>query len=280
MRRRTAARDDVVAAIAARSLQLDHHPDAPAHQIERSLEGRVFAAGTRRLVRDDEPALGVGVHVDLDIVGADLDRALERGQRVLGQLGRGAAMGYDKHRRISSTSMRSTSSSASRSRSGSSVPSFAITRSPAAFADAMPASVSSKTSASFGSPSRRSVLQVALGVRLAAHDVVGRNDRSKVPGEAGRLDDRLDLRTRRAGADRERHALGGVAHRFANVLVDRGAVSDRCAVAVHPLGDHLVDVGMILAEPRPHDLRIGEARELGRSTPGPTAASHARRRGR
>ena len=57
--------------------------------------------GARRLVRDDEPAVRVGVDVELDVVGADLDRALERGQRVLGQLGRGAAVRYDKHRSIS-----------------------------------------------------------------------------------------------------------------------------------------------------------------------------------
>ena len=78
----------------------------------------------------------------------------------------------------------------------------------------------------------------------------------------GGRDDRLDLGAGRAGADRERHPSGGVAHRLAHVLVHGGAVADRCAVALDALGDHRVDVGMVVAEPRADDLRVGEAREL------------------
>ena len=80
--------------------------------------------------------------------------------------------------------------------------------------------------------------------------------------EARGLDDRLDLGARGAGADRERYALGGVAHRLAHVLVHRRAVADRGAVALDALGDHRVDVGMIAPEPRADDLRVGEAGEL------------------
>ena len=47
----------------------------------------------------DELAGRVRAHVDLDVVGTELDRALERRERVLRQLERRAAVSYDKHDR-------------------------------------------------------------------------------------------------------------------------------------------------------------------------------------
>jgi RNA polymerase primary sigma factor len=70
-------------------------------------------------------------------------------------------------RRISSTSIASTTSSAPASRCGSRVPRLAITRSPAAVADAIPASVSSKTRTSPGSaPSSGSAFRYPSGCGL------------------------------------------------------------------------------------------------------------------
>ena len=66
----------------------------------------------------------------------------------------------------------------------------------------------------------------------------------------------------RARADRERHALRRVPHRVAGVLVHRRAVGDRRPVARDALGDHGVDVGVVAAEPRAHDLGVGEPGEL------------------
>jgi len=43
-------------------------------------------------VGDEELPVARRVHVELDEVGAELDRALERGQRVLRELPRGAAV--------------------------------------------------------------------------------------------------------------------------------------------------------------------------------------------
>ena len=180
--------------VAARPLQLDHHADAAVAEIEHLGERRVADAAARRVVGDAE----VVVHVELDEVGADLDRTLERGQRVLGQIGRRAAVRDDEHqpsrRRITPTSMRSISSSARARRCGSSVPRHrrARGRRPAARADAIPASVSSKT-AVVRRGRRRAVaqrLQVPLRVRLPVDDVVGGDDAAQQRGEPGRLDDR------------------------------------------------------------------------------------------
>src|SRR5581483_11880298 len=105
-------------------------------------------------------------------------------------------------------------------------------------------------------PERRERGEVALRVRLPVDDVVGRYDRVEAVGETGGGDDGLDLVARRAGADRERHALCRVAHGLARVLVDRRAVADRGAVTRDALLDHGVDVRMLASEPRAHDLRI------------------------
>ena len=57
-------------------------PIRPRTELDRLLETRLPAA--RRVVADDERAVGSGMDVELDEVRAELDRALERGQRVLG----------------------------------------------------------------------------------------------------------------------------------------------------------------------------------------------------
>ena len=134
---------------------------------------------------------------------------------------------------------------------------------PAARADAMPASVSSKTVTSRRVDAEElERLQVALGIGLPLDDVVGADDAPQERREARRLDDRLDLGARGAGADRERHALGGVADGLARVLVHRRAVGDGGAVALDALGDHRVDVGVVAPEPGADDLGVGEACEL------------------
>ena len=274
------ARDDVVAAVAARGLQLDHDADASAHQIERLLEGRVVTAGARRLVRDDEPSLGVGVHVELDIVGADLDRALERGQRVLGQLGRGAAMRYDKHRRISSTSMRSTSSSASRSRSRVERPELRDHAQPGGLRgrDARLGVLEDERIGRIAEQPER--LQVALRVGLAAHDVVGGDDRPKAarrgrpprrparsPPERRRSRSRAARARRRSARPRAR-ARGSRSRRRPR----RGS-----AARARRSPRRRRDGPRRATSARSPDRRGRRAR---RSTPAPTAASHARRRAR
>ena len=64
------ARDDIVAPIARRALQLDHHADPASAEIEHFLEQRVAATEARRVVDDDEVADRVGTDVELDVVGA------------------------------------------------------------------------------------------------------------------------------------------------------------------------------------------------------------------
>ena len=228
-------------------------------------------------MRDDEAPVGVCVHVELDAVCAELDRALEGGQRVLGQIRRRAAVRYDKHRRMSSASMRSTSSSACRSRSGSSVPTLAITRSPAAFADAMPASVSSKTSASRVAERVERRADSPRGRACRARRRRRRRSRGSSPDPGG-LDDRLDLVAGGAGADRERHA----ARRRSGPLLGRAREPstpsrDRSAIAVDALLDHGVDVGVVCAEPV-RTISGSDSPRARRSTRARSAAYRARRR--
>ena len=93
-------------------------------------------------------------------------------------------------------------------------------------------------------------------------DVVGGDYRAEARREARRLDDRLDLVARRPGANGKRCPFGRVAHRLPNVLVDGRAIGGRLPVPAHPLVDDRLNVGMVFAEPRFHDLRIGESRQL------------------
>ena len=114
--------DDVVAAVEPGALQLGHDADSPGGQLEHLLEGRDPelpqldqracperpAGGGEpvepEVVEDDEPAVARGLDVELDVVGADLDRALERGEGVLELVVRRAAVGDDDHARSRSSS--------------------------------------------------------------------------------------------------------------------------------------------------------------------------------
>ena len=210
--------DDLVAAVAVRRLQLDHDADAAAAQVEHLRERRVGGApAAGPVVGDDELAVGPGVHVELDVVGAELDRALERRQRVLGQPAPRAAMGDDEGRsRVQEAPHDATSMpvdqlvgrrEAVAARASSSIASSASRA--RARAEATPASVSSKATASAGADAEQLERpQVALGVRLAVRrprpeETIARKRRR----EPGGLDDGLDLRERRAREDRDRHAL-------------------------------------------------------------------------
>jgi len=90
----------------------------------------------------------------------------------------------------------------------------------------------------------------------------GGHDRAEARGDARGLDDGLYLVARGAGADGQRRPLGRVADRLPNVLVDGRPIGGRLPVPAHPLADHCLNVGMVFAEPRFHDLRIGESRQL------------------
>ena len=104
--------DHPVPPVAVGRLQLDHHPDPAPTEIEHLGERRKGLAASRPVVRDDELTVRPGMHVELDEVGADLDRALERRQRVLRQLRRGAAMGdHERARHPASRRRRTTSTS-------------------------------------------------------------------------------------------------------------------------------------------------------------------------
>ena len=99
---------------------------------------------------------------------------------------------------------------------------------PAAFADATPASVSSKTSVSSPADAERFEReQVALGVGLAESDVVVGDDGREQLSEPGCGDDRDDLLARGAGDDREPRALGSETHRVAHRLGHRRSIRDR-----------------------------------------------------
>ena len=157
--------DDVVPPVEVRALELRHDPDPPARQLDDVLERRdsvLAQLGERtaakrpaerrqpvevEIVEDDEGAVGRGLHVELDEVGPQLDRPLERRERVLALVGGGAAMGdHPRHPtsdRTSSRSIASTMPSAAASRSSGSVPRTAMQRSPAPRAESTPASVSS-----------------------------------------------------------------------------------------------------------------------------------------
>src|SRR5581483_235717 len=107
--------------VATRPLQLDHQPDPPTTKIDRLGERRVNGAWHRPVVGHAQ----IGPDVELDVVGSELDRPLERRQGVFRALERRAAVRYDKHcsssRSIVATSIRSTTSSASAIRAAPSV---------------------------------------------------------------------------------------------------------------------------------------------------------------
>ena len=118
---RERARDDVVATVAGRALQLDHHPIRPRVSSTRLLERRQACSPSRRVVGDHELTVGSRPDVELDEVRADLDRALERGQRVLRQVPRRAAVrdherGHGSSRCTAARSISGISSSAAASR--------------------------------------------------------------------------------------------------------------------------------------------------------------------
>ena len=220
--------------VPARALQLHHQADAAAAEVDHLGERRVGDAATWAVVRH----LEVVPDVELDEVGADLDRALEGRERVLRQVGRGAAVGDHEHSRSrSGTSMRSTSSSAAAIRSAPSVRVRPTTRAPAAFAAATPTSVSSKTSSSAGSTPSAPRQQVRLGVGLAARRRRGERRCGEGVADSGRVDDGLDLAAggRRDDRDGQRAAAKRTAARI--VVVDGRAVGDELVVAVDPLAD-------------------------------------------
>src|SRR6185312_3524014 len=163
---------DVVKAVEVRRLELGHHADPSAGEVEDVLERRdgVLAqlcewsfpewAAERRepveidVVEDDEGAVGRDLDVELDEVRADGDRPVECREGVLPLLRRRAAVGDDPRHPTSdwtsSTSIASTMPSAAASRSSGCVPRTARQRRPAARADATPASVSSNATTSRG----------------------------------------------------------------------------------------------------------------------------------
>src|SRR5439155_16688991 len=77
------APNGVVPTVAARSLQLCHHRDPAAAEVEHLLEQRIPVLRARRVVRDDQAPVAVAADVELDVVGAVGDRPLEGGERVL-----------------------------------------------------------------------------------------------------------------------------------------------------------------------------------------------------
>ena len=130
---------------------------------------------------------------------------------------------------------------------------------PAAFAEATPASVSSKTSVSAGSGSERVEReQVALRIGLAASHVVVGDDGREQLSEPGRGDDGNDLLARRAGDDGELRTIGGETDRVARGLGHRRPVRDRRAVAVDPLSDEGGDARVAGAEAQLGDRVLGE----------------------
>src|SRR5262249_11741240 len=104
--------------------------------------------------------------------------------------------------------------------------------------------------------------QVPGRVRLALGDVLRRDDRLDAAREPGGADDGLDLRPGRTRDERDRYTGGRIAHGLTMWLGHARAVGDALAVERDPLLDHLVDVGVIVSEPGPHDLGIGAAGEL------------------
>jgi hypothetical protein len=82
--------DDPVAAVAPRRLELAHDPDPSGAELDHLDETGLAAA--RHVVADDGAPVGRRVDVQLDEIRAELDRALESGQGVLGQLRRGTAV--------------------------------------------------------------------------------------------------------------------------------------------------------------------------------------------
>ena len=267
-------------------LHLDAEAD-PAGECGKHLLERRHVLGRTGIVADDELAVS-GPHVELDVVGFLGDRELERLQGVLWHLPAGAAVGEDE---------RPHASSKSRCMSGEidALDDLVRLRQPFGRQGAEDGEAAHPCRLRGGDPGLR-VLEdediacvepaveelecpeIAVGMRLAVLDVLGRDDRLEAAREPGRLDHGLDLGARRSGHDRERDALGGEAHGLTELGRDARAVGDRGAIAADPLLDHLVDVRMVAPEPRADDLGVREAGQDVEVLPAPRAAFRARRR--
>jgi hypothetical protein len=82
-------------------LELDHDPDPAGGELEDLFKRRVFLLRPWPAVDDDKVAVRPRMHVELDVVGSDLDRASERCERVFGLVPGGSAVRDDEGRHVS-----------------------------------------------------------------------------------------------------------------------------------------------------------------------------------
>ena len=191
-------------------------PDAAAAHLDRLGERRVHAAAARRVVRHLEPV----PDVELDEVGADLDRPLERRQRVLRQLGRSAAVRDHEHSRTPARDVdpvdelvrRRHARRAERARQPDDVRPGGFRRRDADVRVLEDEQLRGREAEALRGE------EVRLRVGLAAcHVVLAERPAEKSVAEARRREHGLDLVAERRRHDRDGHPLRGPANRGAHV---------------------------------------------------------------
>ena len=204
--------------------------------------------------------------VELDEVGAELDRTLERRRRVLGQFCRRSPVSdrprHPSRRRSNGTSIVLHDLVGLREPLGRLRPEQG---------DDTRARRLRGRDAGLGVLEDERLLacraecfereQVALGVRLAENDVVVGDDGREQLSEPGCGDDRDDLLAGGAGDDRELRALGGETHCVPHRLGHRRSIRDRAPVTVDPLPDKGGNARVARAEADLGNRVLGETGE-------------------
>ena len=189
-----------------------------------------------------------GLDVELDEVGAELDRPLERRQRVLRarpQTRRGgrSPTSSDERRDELEVDRVDDRSSAAASRSSGSVPAHGDAAQAGAARRGDPASVSSNATTSSAREAvaeRLQRAQVSLRIGLAARHVVGRHERADDAGEAGASSTGSISRRYAPETTATGTRLGRVAHGLAQRRRRSSSRRRRPTVALDPLVDERV----------------------------------------